>query len=214
MKEFGLTENIPTIYIKKRATLWYWLIEIINIYIKNRSSSRIDPRGTPQFKISAFGKISTDLKNFLLDRSDSNHLIGSYEIGSVWPSVLPSVFPSVLPYVRPFSWNCCIISFFVILTWCQKPMSSCAWQRRIFRKKICLPSKLGKWTKNGSKTGSFEFIQKLGYRFYWICFIMKIYSICCVWENFCFWDLGQNVHNDANMQNENKDHINTQKSFT
>ena len=152
MKEFGLTENIPTIYIKERATLWYWLIEIINIYIKNRSSSRIDPRGTPQFKISAFGKISTDLKNFLLDRSDSNHLIGSYEIGSVWPSVLPSVFPSVLPSVRPFSWNCCIISFFVILTWCQKPKSSCAWQRRIFRKKNIFALEIRKmdqkWVKN------------------------------------------------------------------
>ena len=35
-----------------------------------------------------------------------------------------------------------------------------------FPEKIYLPSKLGKWTKNGSKTGSFEFIQKLGYRFY------------------------------------------------
>lgn len=170
MKEFGLTENIPTIYIKKRATLWYWLIEIINIYIKNRSSSRTDPRGTPQFKISAFGKISTDLKNFLLDRSDSNHLIGSYEIGSVWPSILLSV----VFFLGIGSSGLCELWHG---TW--KPYQVvCA---RFFGKTF-FPKKIGEMgQKTGQKQFSFLNLKKnFVITFLWSCSALKICIICCV----------------------------------
>ena len=45
-----------------------------------------------------------------------------------------------------------------------------------FPRIFCLSQILRKWTKNGSKTGLFKSSKKLA----WICFIMKIYIICCI----------------------------------
>ena len=42
-----------------------------------------------------------------------------------------------------------------------------------------LLTKLGIWTKNGMKTGFFEFIEYFVINFYWICLIVNIYIICC-----------------------------------
>ena len=49
-----------------------------------------------------------------------------------------------------------------------------------FPEKFLLLPKLGKWTKNGPKTGFFEFIENFVINFYGICSIIKIYIICCV----------------------------------
>ena len=61
-----------------------------------------------------------------------------------------TVLLSFHTFVQVFSWNCIII-FFWIWAWCQKPIWSCAWQSRIFWKNFCVP-KFGKmdwkWAKN------------------------------------------------------------------
>ena len=54
-------------------------------------------------------------------------------------------------------------------------------------KKLCMTkpdfldllTKLGIWTKNGMKTGFFEFIEYFVINFSWICLIVNIYIICC-----------------------------------
>ena len=53
-------------------------------------------------------------------------------------------------------------------------------------------------SKMGQKQGFFELIEKFG-NFYWICSVMQICFICCVpaqilyLENFCSWDIRQNI---------------------
>ena len=49
-----------------------------------------------------------------------------------------------------------------------------------FVEKIVSPQKLGIWTKNGPKTGFFEFMEDLVFNFYGICSMMKMYIIFCV----------------------------------
>ena len=118
-----------------------------------------------------------------------------YEIGS---AVFPSFCPSVLPSVRVFSWNC-IISFFLDFgTVLEIHMKLCVTEPD-FPEKSFLLRKLGKWTKNGPKTGFFEFIEKFCHYLYWLCSMMKFILFVVflhkfhVWENFCSWDMGQNV---------------------
>ena len=52
--------------------------------------------------------------------------------------------------------------------------------RARFSWKKIFPQKLGKWTKNGPKTGFFNLFYKFVITFYWSYAIMKIYIICCV----------------------------------
>ena len=44
-----------------------------------------------------------------------------------------------------------------------------------------LPKKMGKWTKNGTKTGFFEFIEKFGNQFLLnMLYNENLYILCCV----------------------------------
>ena len=49
-----------------------------------------------------------------------------------------------------------------------------------FSGKIFLPENLGKWTKNGPKTGFLNLLKCLVINFCWVCSLMKTYIICCV----------------------------------
>ena len=114
-------------------------------------------------------------------------------------AVFPSFCPSVLPSVRVYSWNC-IISFFLNFgTVLEIYMKLCVTEAD-FPEKNFLLRKLGKWTKNGPKTGFFEFIEKFCHYLLLTLPYDEIYFICCkflhkfhIWENFCSWDMGQNV---------------------
>ena len=71
------------------------------------------------------------------------------------------------------------------------------WFTARFFGKTFLLQKLGKWAKN---TGFFILKKKLVINFHWICSIMKMLIICCVflhksyiWEKSCSWDIGQNA---------------------
>ena len=64
--------------------------------------------------------------------------------------------------------------------------------------RIFLPPKLGKWTKNGPKTGSFKFIEKSGHYFLLnlsynknLFYLLHFWKNCHIWENFCSWDMGE-----------------------
>ena len=76
-------------------------------------------------------------------------LEGSYKVGSVCTSVHPSVWALEL-YEQFF------LNFDMVLETCMK---FCVAEPD-FLGKIFLPQKLGKWNKNGPKTGFFEFIEK------------------------------------------------------
>ena len=78
------------------------------------------------------------------------------KIGSVHPFVLPSFLLSV----QAFSWNR-ISSFSKFGRGARNPNE--VWRDRAgFPRKNYFPPKLGKWTKDGSETGFFEFIEKCG----------------------------------------------------
>ena len=134
------------------------------IYCTRQSPIRYFVYASQQWKQEEYLKsVQMDSANtFLLLILKSSHSIPCLLIGPraaagrvQWNRVCLFFRPSV----RAFSWNC-IFSFFWNLTWCWKSIWSCAWQSRIFLKKTFLPQKLGKWTKNGSKTGFFEFIER------------------------------------------------------
>ena len=87
------------------------------------------------------------------------------------PSVLLSSFHDFLE----------IVSLFVLKFWhgarnSHEVVDDIAW---FFRKNFC-PPKIEKLTKNGPKTGFFECSELFVINFYWICYIMEFYSICCV----------------------------------
>ena len=52
--------------------------------------------------------------------------------------------------------------------------------------KLCVPPKLGKWSKNVPKTGYFEFIEKYVIIFYWICYNENLYYLLCSSTNSIF----------------------------
>ena len=95
------------------------------------------------------------------------------------PAVFPSFCPSVLPSVRVYSWNC-IISFFLNFgTVLEIYMKLCVTEAD-FPEKNFLLRKLGKWTKNGPKTGFFEFIEKFCHYLLLTLPYDEIYFICCI----------------------------------
>ena len=56
-----------------------------------------------------------------------------------------------------------------------------------FSGKIFLPSKLGKWSQSGPKTGCFFYLlENLIINFYWIWSVMKMYIICFVPEQISY----------------------------
>ena len=72
-----------------------------------------------------------------------------------------------------------------------------------FSRKKFFPQKLGKWAKNGSKTGSFKYIEKFCHWFLLFIFIINYFHkfilfavflhkshIC---KNSGSWDMGQNI---------------------
>ena len=81
-----------------------------------------------------------------------------------------------------------------------------------FQEKIFLPPKLGKWAKNGSKTGFFDLLKTLVISFYLICSIMKIYIIHCVpaqipYGKFLFWRLWSKCSQRIRLQDFLINHI-------
>ena len=78
-----------------------------------------------------------------------------------------------------------------------------------FSRKIFLSHKLGKWTKNEPKWGFFEFIGICGlwillnliYNENFILFSVFLHK-SHVWENFCSWNMGQNVPNQLGFFNQ------------
>ena len=65
-------------------------------------------------------------------------------------------------------------------------------------KKIC-PQNWENGPKMGQKQGFWNLLKNLVINFYWICYKMKMYIICCVpapvpyFRKFCSWDIGQYV---------------------
>ena len=58
------------------------------------------------------------------------------------------------------------------MTWCLKPIWSCAWQPDFLEKSFA--PKIGKM---GQKQGFWNILKNLVINFYWICSLMKIYNI-------------------------------------
>ena len=111
------------------------------------------------------------------------------------PSILSSVLLSkrFLAIVLVFSeyWHSARNPYEVVCDWAE-----------FSQKKIFCPKIWENGPKMGQKQGFLNLSKDLVFNFYWICSIMKTYIICCVlaqipyfcsWENFCSWDMGQNV---------------------
>ena len=119
---------------------------------------------------------------------------------SFCPSLGRSICPSVFPDFRLSGRFLGIVSLVFSKFWdmLETHMKLCMTEP-YFLEKIFLPSKLEKWTKNGSKNGFLNFLKNLVINFYWICSIMKIYITWCVpaqipyLRNCYSWDSGQNV---------------------
>ena len=121
----------------------------------------------------------------------------SYKIGSLHPAGLPSFFPSVLPSVlsRHFLG---IVSLVFSDIWhsARNPCEVVRDRARFSRK--CFEN-WGNGPKMGQKQGSFNLLENLVINFYRIWSVMKIYIFAVflhkshIWENFCSWDMGQNV---------------------
>ena len=109
------------------------------------------------------------------------------------PSICPSFRLSILRFVQAFSWKC-IVSFFQILAGnSHEDVHGRAW----FSGKKILPPNLGKWIKTcWTKNRVFwNLLKNLVINFLVNPFcnedLYLLYS--CIWEKFCFWDLGQNI---------------------
>ena len=98
--------------------------------------------------------------------SSGSRMGGSYEIGSVHPSVLPSVLLS-----RHFHGIVSLV-FYEIRGGARIPCEI-VHDSQIFQENF-FPKKLGKWTQNGLKTGFFQFIWNFGHQF----LLNLIYDLC------------------------------------
>ena len=134
---------------------------------------------------------------------------GTCEIGSV-PSILPSFLSSILFSFRLSRRFLGVVSlvFLKILAWCQKhyevvPDSLIFW-------KIFFVPKIGKMSQ---KQGFLNLLKNMVINFYWICFIMKIYIICCVpgqipyLEKFLFLKYGPKCSQPIRLQDFLINHI-------
>ena len=77
-----------------------------------------------------------------------------------------------------------------------------------FLEKKFLPPKLGKWNKNGPKTGFFEFTEKFSHKFLLDLFSNENFILFVVFlhkshirVNFSPWDMGQNFLNHISRTN-------------
>ena len=133
--------------------------------------------------------LQADCKTIILDWHRSLHLWflnvihcgrtcwtaeGSYEIGSIRPSVRFS-----------FLLSGCFFGFVSLIfskVWHgARILCEVLYDRAEFSAKFSFAPKLGKWTKNGPKTGVFfNLLENLVIIFCWISSVMKIHIICCV----------------------------------
>ena len=97
------------------------------------------------------------------------------------PSVCPGIFLELYHYFFSKFWHGTRNPFEVV---CDKDGFS--W-------KIFFAPKIRQVDQKWAKTLGFGNVLKhFVINFFWICFVMKIYIICCV-QNFCSWDMGQNI---------------------
>ena len=104
-----------------------------------------------------------------------------------------------------FSWDC-TISFFLNFGLMQETHMTLCCYRATFSRKIFLSPKLEKRIKSGPKQDFLNLLKNLVMSCYWICLIMKNYTISCVpaqiscLGNFFSWDMAQNNLSQSNFR--------------